>query len=185
MRAALATQIVPWWSGPSFYSSSTTNNYGIVLLGVTTPEAIPSFCGYEGSRNVLKYATLAAARDWHLRAALEAGCTRAIPDEATRELFTEHWLSSHSCWHQSFSWSFVRERAVAMAGTFGTPALVPHLRAYLEPSKAEDKSTVRTRAHACTALAALTGADRRFDFKGAPRGIDEVAKEYREQLDRK
>lgn len=183
MRAALASRIIPWWhSDPA--SSFSSSNFGIVLLGTASPDAMPAFCGYANSGDAPRYAPLEAARDWHLRAARDAACTVATPDEATRALFADHWLRSLPRWDHDEHWWFVRERAVALAGAFGTAALVPHLRPYLDPRYAAAGSSLgRTAARACTALATLTGVDRRFDANGSPRPTADAAQEYRAQLD--
>lgn len=184
-QAALSTRIARWWSGPFGPYWSSSNNFCVALMDASTPDQTPAFCGYESGTDQLRYATLAGARDWHLRMAHEATRRPTTAAEHDRLLFAELWLRSRERWNDE-AWWWVRERMVTMAGAFGDASLIPRLREYLQPRFAEGEySLSRTAAHACTSLAALTGTDLRFDTSGAARPVDAVARDYLVLLDRK
>lgn len=185
MRAALAARVLAWWNGPELAVWWSSSDFGVVLSGIVAGDAAPSFCGYEDSYNLLRCAGLQAARDWHLRIVGETACESVPVGDDGRRLFCDQWRRCTAPWSDD-SWWFVRERMVAMAGAFGDVSLVPDLRTFLDPRFAEGKdSAARTAANACTALAALTGVERRFEIDRAPRKVADAAQDYREVLDRR
>ncbi|MBM4061096.1 MAG: hypothetical protein FJ265_08375 [Planctomycetes bacterium] len=146
-----------------------------------------SFFGREALGDLPRYAGLIAARAWHLVVASEIAPRPAVLDADERQLLSELWQRCRDQWDRDDRqpW-FVRELMVALAAAFGNESLVPSLLDFVQPRYAEGKSSMaRTAAHACTALAAITGVDLRFDDRGAPRPLADVAKDYRERLTRK
>lgn len=181
VRAACATRLVAWWQGSSPSHWMNTNDFAVMLLGANTSEATSAFCGYRSSTSLIAYPTLAAARDWHLRVADDCNLRPAVATNDDRRLFADFWQRSRERCSEA-NWWFVRERMIAMAGAFGDASLVPSLLDYVQPHFADGKhSEQRTAAHACTALAALTGIDLRFDDGGEPRPVADVAKAYRDR----
>ncbi|MBK8097746.1 MAG: HEAT repeat domain-containing protein [Planctomycetes bacterium] len=183
IHAILDATILPWWPGPGRVSMHSSDNFAIVVQAAGPTRA---WCGYRGSAERSSFNPLRAARDWHHS---QFGDVRADidrqPDQAARQLFSRVWRQARAAWVGSDDWWWVRERAVAMAGAFGTAELVADVLAFAAPDYAERTgSRQRTAAAACHALERLTGIDLRLDDRGNPRPIAEIARSYRDRLSR-
>ena len=136
------------------------------------------FTGYESSTHQDTYLPLLLA-ETHLRPLLERLALRDDPiDDGDRVTFASFFAAEAPHFDDPFNW-WVKERYVALAEPFGTPALVPLLVERLRPGS--DRSTSDTRNDALDALAKLLGADPRLDPAGEPRPQDEVMADLRER----
>ncbi|MEO7092691.1 MAG: hypothetical protein ABI175_05540, partial [Polyangiales bacterium] len=153
----------------------------IASIALVAPGAVVdrAFVGYSANDTQLDSLplTVAIAR---LEAAIPAAAlTSSTFDATARALFVAE-LSRHApSFDDQFHW-WVREAFVRASGEAGDLSLVSTLRRYL--TKSDPSSGERTRIAAISALAALTGIDRRFDAAGIERPVDSVALDYSKML---
>lgn len=160
-----------WMTSSDFLASIT-----LVVPGATVDR---SFVGYSANDTQLESLPLSFSIE-RLDASIPP--TALSPwtfDAAARAIFVAEVTRRAPHFDEQFHW-WVREAFVRAAGDGGDASLTPLLRRYLV--KTDPTSGERTRIAAISALAAITGEDRRFDASGLERPVDTVALEYTKML---
>ncbi|MFG0315936.1 MAG: hypothetical protein ACF8XB_01585 [Planctomycetota bacterium JB042] len=141
------------------------------------PVRFEPFAGYASSGSVATYARPAAAVS-RLR-----GLSR--DERAVRGEVGEGVVHGYAIALESFSdrfetsgWWWVRERMLVAGGRLGADAVLPYALEVARREGGEGASAERSRHHAITAMARVTGEERRFDDEGTPRPLDELVEEY-------
>lgn len=159
--------------GISGWSSSGDFYVAVKVAGTTTAER--QFAGYAGSDAQLDYLPLRVAAEHVLALVAPEKYPETTLDTAAKTLFTDRVLARKDDLDRDFHW-WVREAYVRAAADAGDARLLPLLVGWLAlPSGSSED---RTRIAAVQGIVGLTGDDRRFGPKGAPRAVADVVKDY-------
>lgn len=176
----MAAKLSRWWSSPSFGFMSSIDQVVACLCIQQPGSAAVRFCDCPGTENQTEYLVPCAALEWTRR--YLSTCppfSSAKADAVAKGVFAEVFRSEQRYWESSGDdWWWVRERMVALAGTFGDDSLRGPLATYLNSDYVAGGANLSTTAAACNALASITGLELRFDPDGSPREVGEAAKRY-------
>lgn len=167
----------PWIEESSSASWTSSHDF---LVAMDYPAAAGfrfNFAGYDG-QDVQPTAFLPRTIAAVLIDALDKvrWTTVVTPTPAHRQLFSEHFQLLKQDMAKNVSWWWVRERLLAMTSRFGTAAEIPAVGAWLSAPQE------RTCYLAATALAGLTGKDRRFDAKKRVLPLAKIRAAYTKDL---
>ncbi len=141
------------------------------------PVRFEPFAGYASSGSVATYARPAAAVSRLRALARDERAVRGDVDEGIVRAYALA-LEATSDRFETRGWWWVRERMLVAGGRLRADAVVPYALAVAAREGGEGASAERSRYRAITALARVSGEERRFDEEGAPRPLDALAEEY-------